>query len=129
MPATVVHSFSIHRAGQAATLRASVWSLVIHASVGFRVAYRAIPQSLMEKLEALNGGRQSAITGHYRLCRNFLLGTLPDDRFTATNLNPGLARPGHDLPFEMPQKLQSLNSDGWPVYGEQIETGSASTRP
>ena len=60
MPATVVHSFSIHRAGQAATLQASGWSLVIHASVGFRVAYRAIPQSLMEKLEALDGGRQSA---------------------------------------------------------------------
>jgi hypothetical protein len=39
MPATVVHSFPIHRAGQAATLRASVWSFVIHASVGFRVAY------------------------------------------------------------------------------------------
>ena len=52
MPATVAHSFPIHRAGQAATLRASVWSFVIHASVGFRVAYRAIPQSLMEKLEA-----------------------------------------------------------------------------
>ena len=29
----------------------------------------------------------------------------------------------------MPPKIQSLNSDGWPVYGEQIETRSASTRP
>ena len=60
MPATVVYLFSIHRAGQAATLRASVWSLVIHVSVGFRVAYRAVPQSLMVKLEALDGGRHPA---------------------------------------------------------------------
>ncbi len=66
MPATVVHSFSIHRAGQAATLRASVWSLVIHASVGFRIAYQALPQTLVEKLEALDGGRQPA---RYRLLR------------------------------------------------------------
>lgn len=58
MPATVVHSFSIHRAGLAATLRASVWSFVIHASVGFRVAYQALLQSWVEKLEALDGGRQ-----------------------------------------------------------------------
>jgi hypothetical protein len=39
------------------------------------------------------------------------------------------AESGHDLPFEMPPKLQSMNSDGLPVYGEQIETRSASTRP
>ena len=41
---------------------------MIHASVGFRVAYRAIPQSLMEKLEALNGGRQSAISCRWECC-------------------------------------------------------------
>jgi hypothetical protein len=29
----------------------------------------------------------------------------------------------------MPPKLQSPNSDGWPVYGEQIVTRFASTRP
>jgi len=66
MPATVVHSFPIHRARQAATLRASVWSLVIHASFSFRVAYQALPQSLVEKLEALNGGWQPAKYRHFR---------------------------------------------------------------
>ena len=66
MPATVVHSFPIHRARQAATLRASVWSLLIHASVGFRVAYQALSQSLVEKLEALDGGRQPARYRHLR---------------------------------------------------------------
>jgi len=46
---------------------------VIHASVGFRVAYRAIPQSLMEKLEALNGGRQSAINSRSGLRKQMRL--------------------------------------------------------
>lgn len=87
---------------------------MIHASVGFRVAYRAIPQSLMEKLEALNGGRQSAITGHCRPCRNFLLGIPPDDRFTATNLNPSLARPGQLRTLAFSPKPSSK----WPVRSE-----------
>ena len=39
------------------------------------------------------------------------------------------AGPGHNPPFEMVPKLQSVKSDEWLVYGEQIETRSASTRP
>lgn len=66
MPATVVHSYPIHRSDQAASLRASVWPLVIHASVGFRIAYQAILQSLVEKLEALDGGREPARYRHLR---------------------------------------------------------------
>jgi hypothetical protein len=39
--------------------RAGVRS-VIHAIGGFRVAYQALPRSLVAKLEAMDGGRQSA---------------------------------------------------------------------
>ena len=66
MHATVVHSFPMHRSDQAASLRASLWSLVIHASIGLRVAYQALSQSLMEKLESLYGGRQPARYRHLR---------------------------------------------------------------
>jgi hypothetical protein len=39
------------------------------------------------------------------------------------------AASGHDLRFEMPPKIQSLNSDGWPVYGEHIDVITTSTLP
>ena len=42
--------------------RAGVRS-VIHAIGGFRVAYQALPRSLVAKLEAMDGGRPSARTG------------------------------------------------------------------
>jgi len=65
----------------------------------------------------------------FRIC----VGKLPlaDPRFPegCSRRARRTAAAGHDLPFEMPPKLQSMNSDGWPVCGEQIETRSDSTRP
>ena len=44
------------------------------------------------------GQQQSAITCRWRPRQNFPRRIALDDRFTATNLNPVLARPGHKLP-------------------------------
>jgi len=38
----------------------------IRVTGGFRAAYQALPRSLVAKLEALDGGRQSAKSGHLR---------------------------------------------------------------
>ena len=39
-----------------------------------------------------------AITSRWRSSQDFPRWIVVDDRFTATNLNPVLARPGQDLP-------------------------------
>lgn len=50
-------------------------------------------------------------------------------RFTATNLNYNLARVGHQLPVAVTFKFCVFDGSEWPVHGEQISSGTDSTRP
>ena len=51
------------------------------------------------------GAYLSAITGRWRSGQDFPRWIALGDRFTAANLNPALARPGHHLPLDIPAEF------------------------